>query len=108
MQKSEKKILKSIGKDPLFREVLEKLTTDAELSYEEKSLLLATAIIFIRHYQGDNRNTSYADFAYYIILKYSVSYSDYMPLFDFALNFGYYPIAKSILDNFLIKSNKIS
>ncbi|MBP9023733.1 MAG: DEAD/DEAH box helicase family protein, partial [Spirochaetes bacterium] len=42
------------------------------------------------------------------ILKYSVSYSDYMPLFDFALNFGYYPIAKSILDNFLIKSNKIS
>jgi hypothetical protein len=108
MQTSEKRTLTSIGKDSHFQEALKKLTIDDELSYNEKSLLLASAILFIQHYREDRQNTSYADFAYFIILKYSVRYSDYLPLYDFALNFGFYPIAKSILDNSLVDNNKIS
>jgi hypothetical protein len=108
MQPSEKRTLTSIGKDSHFQGILERLTVCAELSYDEKSILLATAILFIQNYQKDLRNTSYADFAYFIILKYSVQYSDYRPLYDFSMNFGFYPIAKSILDNSLIESSEIS
>ena len=108
MQTSEKRTLTSIGNDDDFRGVLEKLTIGTELNYDEKSLLLACAILFLQNYQKNRQNTSYADFAYYIILKYSVQYADYLSLYDFSINFGFYPIAKSILDNSLIENSEIS
>ncbi len=104
----EKRALTSIGKDLFFKNIIEKLTTDADLEYKEKSYILACAILFLKHYQEDNRYTSYADIAYHIILKYSLKYNDYTPLFDFSINFGFYPIAKAILDDELINNNLIN
>lgn len=108
MLTSEKRALTSIGKDPFFKNVIEKLTTDVELKYSEKTYILACAILFLKHYQEDNRYKSYADFSYYIILKYSLNYNDYTPLFDFVMNFGFYPIAKSILDKELLNTNSLN
>ncbi|GAF72944.1 unnamed protein product, partial [marine sediment metagenome] len=108
MLKAEKTALTNINKNQLFKSVIEKVVKDIELSYEEKTYILACAILFLKHYKEDNRCTSYADFAYYIILKYSLNYNDYAPLYDFSINFGFYPIAKAILDKKLLNSNLIN
>ena len=38
------------------------------------------------------------ELAYSIILKYSLSFNDFAPLYDFSVNIGYYPIAQAITD----------
>ena len=97
MLTEEKRKLTAIGKQDDFITVFEKLTTNSELTFSEKSLILATAIIFLKHYEKDNRFISYADLAYYIILKYSLKYQDYDPLYDFSINFGFYPIVSTLI-----------
>ena len=102
MLSEEKRKLTSIGKVTEFKLALEKLTTNVELTFNEKSYLLSIDILFINQYQKDKRLTSYVDFAYYIILKYSLVSNDYKPLYDLSVNLGFYPIAKSILNYHLI------
>lgn len=108
MKSIEKKALTSIGKEPRFSEVFMKLTVGDLIKDDDKAYILAAAMLLIRHYQKDQRNTSFADLAYYIILKYSLQYEDYSPLYDFSVNFGFYPIAKDILRNSLYKGNPIT
>lgn len=107
MQTSEKRTLTHFGKNEHFQEVLEKLTVGVKLNYDEKSLILGSAILFLQQYQKDRRNTSFADFSYFIILKYSTTYGDYQPLYDFSINFGFYPISKAVLENGLIEGSDI-
>ena len=94
--------LTHINKIVLFKRVIQQLTTNQSLDTTDQTYILTCAILFLKHYNADKRWTSYAEFAYYIILKYSVFYKDYLPLFDFSVSFGFYPIVKSILDNRLI------
>ena len=108
METAEKRALTDVGKEPRFRHVLEQLTIGEELAYDDRAYILAAAMLFIRCYQADQRYTSYADLAYYIILKYSLRYEDYEPLYDYAINFGFYPIAQAILDNDLRQGNLIT
>lgn len=108
MDSTEKRTLTSIGKEPRFRDVLKKLTIGEEIEDGDKAYILAAAMILIRRYVEDRRYTSYADLAYYIILKYSLRHEDYAPLFDFAVNFGFYPIAKDLLRNGLYEGNLIT
>ena len=108
MQKAEKSAMTSIGKEARFSNVLEQFTVGKILGPDDRAYILAFAILLIRRYQRDQRYTSYADLAYYIILKYSLQYEDYAPLYDFAVNFGFYPIAKAILSNSLYHGNLIS
>ncbi len=70
MLTQEKKKLTAIIKNEHFSNILEKLTTNEDLLEEEKSFILAAAILFLKFYEQDNRFISFADFAYYIILKY--------------------------------------
>ncbi|EFW38196.1 DEAD/DEAH box helicase [Treponema phagedenis] len=74
---------------------------------EEKSFLLSCALILLKNYDSDKRYKSYAEFAYYIILKYSLITDDYTPLYDFSINFGFYPIAKSLVEKQKLKLNSI-
>ncbi|AIF45163.1 DEAD/DEAH box helicase [Virgibacillus sp. SK37] len=83
------------------------MTINTELTNEEKSYILGCAILFIKHFESDRRYTSYLEFAYYIILKYSISYEDYSPLYDFSINFGFYPIAKDVI-NYNLLGNQLS
>lgn len=108
MLTQEKRALTYIGKDPLFKDIIEKLTTDADLKHSEKIYILSCAILILKHFEKDKRYISYADFAYSIILKYSLRYNDYTPLFDYSINFGFYPIAKTILDHELLNGNLIN
>ena len=108
MNSSEKRTLTEINKLPQFKKVIEKLTTDSQLSESEKVYILSCAIIFLKHYSSDSRFTSYAEFAYYVILKYSIYYNDYLPLYDFSANFGFYPIVKAIFDNKLLTDENIN
>ncbi|MHB8058109.1 MAG: DEAD/DEAH box helicase family protein [Desulfuromonadaceae bacterium] len=108
MQSAEKKAMTSIGKEARFREVFAQLTIGEILEPDDRAYILASAMLFIRRYQHDRRYTSYADLAYYIILKYSLRYADYTPLYDFAVNFGFYPIAKTLLNNDLYDGNLIT
>ena len=62
MRTEEKRALTSIGKDPFFRDIMEKLTTDAELKHSEKVYILSCAILFLKQYAKDNRYTSYDGF----------------------------------------------
>jgi len=104
MQTSTKRTLKYIGKNDLFKEVMEKLSTNHEMTNKEKSFILSCGIAFFNEYKKDKRHLTYADISYYIFLKYSLQYKDYRPLFDFAVNFGFYPIVKTILKNDLLDS----
>jgi hypothetical protein len=107
MQTTEKRKLKQLNKINYFQKSLKDLSMGTQSENESLSYLLHCALIFLGHYQADRRFTSYAEFAYYIMLKYSVSYNDYKPLYDFSLNFGFYPIVKSIRENSLIDNNTI-
>lgn len=104
----EKSNLTKIGKIKNFNAVIKKLTIDEELTFEEKVYILNCAISFMRYFKSDKRYTSYIEIAYYIILKYSIKYNDYKALYDFSVNFGFYPIAKSIIKNNLIDNFSIN
>jgi len=99
--------LTKLGKTEIFQNVFEKLTVNNTLSYSEKSYILAAAILFMRHYEKDKRYKTYADIAYYIILKYSNHYRDYIPLFDFSVNFGFFPIVKSLIEEELYSEDNL-
>lgn len=88
--------------------IISKLTIGEKLEEEEKIYILACALILAKYYEKDRRFTSYLEFAYYIILKYSIVHEDFEPLYDFAINFGFYPIAKNIYDLGLITNMSLS
>jgi hypothetical protein len=79
MQRAEKSAMTSIGKEERFRDVFKQLTTGEILEPDDQVYILASAMLFIRRFQHDQRYTSYADLAYYIILKFSLQYADYAP-----------------------------
>ncbi|MFL0171658.1 DEAD/DEAH box helicase family protein, partial [Tenacibaculum maritimum] len=91
-----------------FKKVLRKLTIEEELNEEEKVLILSSALVFLEQYVKDKRYITYLDFAYYLILKYSITYKDYRPLYDFSINMGFYPKSKVISKNKLISINSLN
>lgn len=100
IQKEEKKIIDSVfKKNDNFKNCIIKLTTETKLSFSEKSFILSVSQILLQEYQKDRRYRSYAELAYYIILKYSTTYNDYIPLNDFSINFGFYPIQNLLIEN---------
>lgn len=108
MQTQEKitfKTFTKLKKNEVLTNVIRKLTLSQQLDYKEKTYILSIALIFIKFYEKDKRKTNYVEFAYYIILKYSLIHQDYKPLYDFSVEFGFFPIAKSIFDNDLISGS---
>ena len=103
------KLVQSIGLIPMYSDIIEKLTVNPQsLTNDEKNYVLTCAIIFMRKYEKDRRYKSYAELAYYIILKYSLSFNDFEPLYDFSVNMGFYPIAQAITSYNLIEFDNIS
>lgn len=107
MEKIEKSTLTFIGKIDEFSIVIKKLTVRELLTQNEKTYILTCAIMFLEEYNKDHRYKSYFEFAYYILLKYSVTYQDYRPLYDVAINVGFYPIAKYIFKKELLVNESI-
>jgi len=107
MTTEEKRSLTNINKIDPFTGVMRKLTVNAPLEDRERDYILTCAILFLKHYAADNRSTSFAEFSYYIILKYSIQYLDFKPLYDFSASFGFYPTVRAIIDNRLIEQEKL-
>lgn len=109
MLAEEKSSLTAIIKNnSLFKKTIQKLTIGDDLSFKEKSFILSCALQFLRLYNNDRRFKGYAELSYYIILKYSITYSDYKPLYDYATSFGFYPITNALLENKIIENQNIS
>ena len=106
------KTIKGLRSLSEFEKIIKKVTLYSndgvmKLDESEKIFLLSSAIILIKNYDMDKRYQSYVELAYYIILKYSLITSDFIPLYDFAVNFGFYPIAKSLVDKHKVKMTSI-
>ena len=106
------KTIKGLRSLPEFENLIKKITiwSNGEQNYleeNEKLFLLSSAIILLRNYDLDKRYQSYAELAYYMILKYSLITNDYNPLYDFSINFGFYPIAKSLVEKGKVNINSI-
>lgn len=108
MNSNEKRKLTSLNNIELFRKSMKKLTLNEELTEIEKEYLLSSAILLSKEYELNRGYTSYLELSYYIILKYAITYQDYTPLYDFSINFGYYPIANTISKLNLIRVNNIN
>lgn len=98
----------SLQNNTLFKSVIDKLTLDSELTHKEKSYILSCALVFLEEYNKNRAYKSYADISYYIILKYSIKYNDYKPLYDFATVFGFYPISNTILKSHLLENSNFN
>lgn len=107
MDSKEKRKLSSLKNIEIFRKTVKKLNLNEVLTEQEKEYLLASAIILTKEYELNKEYTGYLEFAYYIILKYSIKYNDYKPLYDFSINFGYYPISNTITKLNLIQMDSI-
>lgn len=81
---------------------------DLDISYEEKLCFLNYAIVLFKVYDQDNRYKSYFKLAYYIIIKYSLLFEDYRPLYDISLQIGFFPICKTLIDKNLISLSSVS
>src|SRR5690625_2736022 len=103
MLPTEKRTLTNLAKNNhFFYNTLNNLTLNKNLNDQEKSFILSCALIFLNKFNKDRRYKSFADLAYYIVLKYSINFNDYKPLYDFSIEFGFFPITNSILKNNLI------
>lgn len=77
-----------------------KLFIRTELSSNDINKLLAVTIIFI-----NQDNIHLRRLGYRIALLYTIKTSNYIPLYDIALNQGLIPIAKSLSDHYLTSEN---
>lgn len=107
MAENEKLTLTNAGKISYFSDAIQKLTCENILSEEEKEFLLQAAILLAKKYELDSTKKSYFELAYYIVLKYSISYHDYEPLYDFSFNYGFYPTVEYINKNGYIDEKSI-
>ncbi|PPK60503.1 superfamily II DNA or RNA helicase [Malaciobacter marinus] len=107
MIQKEKVNLSNLYKNDKFKAIIKKLTIEEELNDEEQSFILSVALVFLNHYDSDKRLSTYVEFAYFIILNYSIQYRNYKPLYDFATEFGFFPISKYIIKNNLLQNLSI-
>lgn len=105
----EKLQLTSLKDSDEFIKVFEKIIlNDKKIIDRDKEYILLCAMLFLTAYNNDNRYRSYFKIAYYIILKYSLIFKDYRPLYDISMQIGFYPICKVIVDENLIELESIS
>ena len=91
-----------------YLDIMKKMILSPDnLDNSEKSYLLSFAIVLIHKYEENRTYKSFLEFAYYIILNYSLTYNDYEPLYDFSVNFGFYPIAQAITRDHLLSFSNV-
>lgn len=96
--------LKRLKNNEIFRKIIEKVTIHNQLSDDEQQYLLKLSIIFFECFLEEGERY-YFEFTYYLLLNYSIITNDYLPLYDFCISNGFYPVSKLIFDKNLIKTN---
>jgi len=93
--------------DSKLEEILRVITFNEPLNEEDKAYLLAVALLYLDEYKKDQRYTTYFEFSYYLLLKYSLITKDYAPLYDLSLNYGFFPIVEEIRRLNLLENKSI-
>ena len=93
--------------DSKLEEILRVITFNESLNEEDKAYLLAVALLYLDEYKKDQRYTTYFEFSYYLLLKYSLITNDYAPLYDLSLNYGFFPIVEEIRRLDLLENKSI-
>lgn len=101
--------IKKLIKFKPFEEIIKKVILEQVqfFSEKEKKYLLIIAILFLKEFDNNKEKKIYLEFSYYLILKYSLLFKDFKPLYDFSINFGFYPISLEIIKNNLIEFNSL-
>ena len=97
--KSKTTFTQLVKEDGYFCKVIKKMTIEENLSDNEFAYILSMSILFSDEYKL-YKNSGFFEFAYYLILYYSLKTENFSPLLDFSMNNGFYPITKSILLNY--------
>ncbi|MVO08785.1 DEAD/DEAH box helicase [Flavobacterium sp. TP390] len=84
--------LKKLSKDEYFKEKFRKLCLNEELNDTEKEFILTCSLMFFKYYNLDKRLKGYFKIGYFIILKYTLNFNNYKPLYEICLQIGFYPI----------------
>ena len=74
----------------------------------DKEYILSCALLFLNYYNQNPCYKNYFRIGYYIILKYSILFKDYKPLYDISLQIGFYPISDYILKHGIIQVDSLS
>lgn len=93
--------LSSFNDNQYLSDLIKKLCLQQRLSEEEKEYLLKFALYLALQFEK-NHDINVVNFSYFLILKYSITYNDYRPLYDFSSMIGFYPTS-----NFILEKNKI-
>lgn len=82
--------------------ILELLFIKEKLTNRDAEYLFAISLLFIEEFEKNRSRSYYIEFAYSIIVRTCFKINDYRALYDFSINFGYYPIARKLLKSGLI------
>ncbi len=82
--------------DEHFAQAIKSLVLGEQIGPERYEYILCLGLLFLEEYKK-NGNEGDFEFAYFLVLSYSLQTQDYRPLVDFAFNNGLYPIAKAII-----------
>lgn len=77
------------------------------LTSKDAEFLFAAALMMIDEYERTREQSKYLliDYAYLIIAKTCFKIKDFRALYDFSINYGYYPISRKILLDGLLNNN---
>jgi hypothetical protein len=95
--------IKGLKNNEEFFSVIKKLYdrlngSSDEFSKDEEIFLLISALLLLKAYDSDKSYKSYAEFGYNILLQYGIITKDFQPLYDIAINSGFYPIADLLVE----------
>ena len=92
MNTSAKISLTALKDEECFTSLVKRITLGEELSAEDWSFILSCSLALIDKY-SETKNDGFFQFAYYLILSYSIKTHDWMPLYHLSINAGFYPIS---------------
>jgi len=86
--------------------IVELLYLKEEITLRDAEYLFEVALMLINEFQKEGNQNKHLliEFAYLIIAKTCFKIHDFRALYDFSVNFGYYPIARKILSAGLLNS----
>ena len=103
MSSDGKSTLTTLSKrEEIVNTILELLFIKEKLTNRDAEYLFAISLLFIEEFEKNRSKSYYIEFAYSIIVRTCFKIKDYRALYDFSVNFGYYPIARKLLKSGLV------
>ena len=107
MDSKEKTAFTKLGKIEKFSDIMESLTIYKTISENDKSFITQFAVMTLKIYEKDKRLRGHRELAYFIILRLALIDGDYNLLYDFSVNYGFYPLADLIKKHKFYKKESI-